>query len=192
MDYLPLHFNLKGRRCLLVGGGEIALRKADLLLQAGAHITVVALVVEAPLRALLQAAHHKIYVRSYATADIQGKSLVISATDNAQVNQQVAADANHLCIPINVVDKPALCSVIFPAIVDRSPVVLSISTGGKSPVLTRMLRHMLESLVPTGLANLATYMGSRRDALKARIESPDDRRRHTEKFMASPGYQFAM
>lgn len=192
MDYLPLHFNLKGRRCLLVGGGEIALRKADLLLQAGAHITVVALVVEAPLRALLQAAHHKIYVRSYVTADIQGKSLVISATDNAQVNQQVAADANHLCIPVNVVDKPALCSVIFPAIVDRSPVVLSISTGGKSPVLTRMLRHLLESLVPTGLANLATYMGSRRDALKARIESPDDRRRHTEKFMASPGYQFAM
>ncbi len=192
MDYLPLHFNLKSRRCLLVGGGEIALRKADLLVQAGAHITVVALEVCAPLKVLLAAEHHEINVRAYASSDISGKSLVVSATENSQVNQQVADDANAIGIPVNVVDKPALCSVIFPAIVDRSPVVLSISTGGKSPVLTRMLRHLLESLVPAGMANLANYMGSRRDALKVRFNSPDDRRRHTEKFMASPGYQYAM
>ncbi len=192
MDYLPLHFNLKTRSCLLVGGGEIALRKADLLIQAGAHITVVALEVCEPLKILLASAPHKVQVKAYTASDVLGKVLVVSATNNASVNQQVADDANAIGIPVNVVDKPELCSVIFPAIVDRSPVVLSISTGGKSPVLTRMLRHLLESLVPAGIANLADYMGSRREALKSRFKNPDDRRRHTERFMASPGYQFAI
>jgi uroporphyrin-III C-methyltransferase/precorrin-2 dehydrogenase/sirohydrochlorin ferrochelatase len=196
MDYLPLHFNLKGRRCLLVGGGEIGQRKADLLLQAGASITVVAFEIGAPLRAMLAdglaEGRHVIMERGYASADILGKSLVISATDNAVVNEQVASDANAIGIPVNVVDKPALCSVIFPAIVDRSPVVLSISTGGKSPVLTRMLRQLLETLVPAGLTNLANYMGSRRDDLKLRITDVDDRRRFTEAFMTSPGYQYAI
>jgi len=196
MDYLPLHFNLKGRRCLLVGGGEIGQRKADLLLQAGASLTVVAFEIGAPLRAMLAdglaEGRHFIIERGYAREDLLGKSLVVSATDNALVNERVASDANAIGIPVNVVDKPDLCSVIFPAIVDRSPVMLSISTGGKSPVLTRMLRQLLESSVPAGMTNLANFMGSRRDALKARVTDIDDRRRFTEAFMASPGYQYAI
>ena len=121
MDYLPLHFNLKTRSCLLVGGGEIALRKADLLIQAGAHITVVALEVCEPLKALLASAPHNVQVKAYTASDVLGKVLVVSATNNSSVNQQVADDANAIGIPVNVVDKPELCSVIFPAIVDRSP-----------------------------------------------------------------------
>lgn len=192
MDYLPLHFDLRDRPCLLVGGGEIAFRKATLLNSAGAKLTIVAPGICDELRALATTGGHTLVERAWRETDLAGQVLVVSATDNADINAQVSRAAQARQIPVNVVDQPALCTVIFPAIVDRSPVVISVSTGGKSPVLTRYLREMLEALVGDGYSRLANFLGAQRDALKARFPSADRRRRHTEQFMASPGMGHAM
>lgn len=192
MDYLPLHFNLEDRLCLLVGGGEIALRKADLLQQAGARLRIVAPEVDESLRTLARQGDHEILQRAYTSDDINGVALIVAATNDASLNEQVSADACSLNIPVNVVDQPDLCTVIFPAIIDRSPVMLSVSTGGKSPVLTRHLREMIESMVSSGYTRLATFLGDRRDMLKQRFPDTDMRRRRTEDFMASPGAGLAM
>lgn len=192
MDYLPLHFDLKSRPCLLVGGGEIARRKAELLQQAGAIITVVAPRIEAPMRSLLGTGGHILVERPYVASDVEGAMLVVSATDDAAVNQSVSRDAQARNIPVNVVDQPDLCTVIFPSIIDRSPVIASVSTGGESPVLTRHLREMLEALIGEGYARLARYLGERRDLLKARFPVTNERRKHTEDFLASAGAELAM
>lgn len=192
MDYLPLHFELRSRHCLIVGGGEIAFRKAELLHAAGARITIVAPRVCDAMTALVAEGPHECHLREYETADLDDKALVVSATDDIDVNARVSRDARARNLPVNVVDQPELCSVIFPAIVDRSPVVLSVSTGGKSPVLTRLIREMLEALIGEGYARLAEYLGERREALKERFTDTGARRRHTERFMESPGRELAM
>ena len=192
MDYLPLHFDLKSRHCLLVGGGEIALRKAELLHGAGASIRVVAPEISNSLAELLAGDSHELLRRAYREDDLAGVSLAVSATDDPETNARVSRDAQARQIPVNVVDQPDLCTVIFPAIIDRSPVVLSVSTGGASPVLTRRLREMLESLVGEGYSRLARFLGERRAALKARLPDPGARRRHTEDFLDSPGGELAM
>ncbi|MEX2327062.1 MAG: siroheme synthase CysG, partial [Pseudomonadales bacterium] len=196
MDFLPLFFNLKGRQCLLVGGGDIALRKATLLQKAGANIKVVAPEIISELRILLEsdsdARRHELHQREYESLDLENISLVVSATDSAAVNVRVSEEAQMHRIPVNVVDQPELCTVIFPAIIDRSPVLAAVSSGGKSPVLTRFLREMLESLIGEGYSRLGTYLGDRRSALKARFGDLDSRRRHTEAFLSSPGAELAM
>lgn len=192
MDYFPLFFDLKGRICLLVGGGEIACRKAELLLRAGAHLRVVAPIIEERLRTLLDADSHRLLVREFEDRDLDGVALAIAATENPQVNEAVSITAGKRQIPVNVVDQPELCSVIFPAIVDRSPVVVAISTGGGSPVLTRSLRELLESLLGAGYSRLGKYLAERRPLLKRQFTDLDRRRKQVEQFMASPGVERAM
>lgn len=192
MDYLPLHFDLKSRQCLLVGGGEIALRKANLLNAAGARIKVVAPHIDDALAQLLAGRDHRLIRRAYASSDLDDMVLVVSATDDRGVNEQVSRDAQARRIPVNVVDRPELCTVIFPAIVDRSPVIASVSSGGSSPVLTRQLRQMLEAMLSQGYSRLASYLGQRRQSLKQRIPGAAARRRQMEAFLASPGQELAM
>ncbi len=192
LDYLPLFFNLKQGRCLVVGGGEIACRKAELLVQAGATIRLVAGAVSPRARALLVAGPHEIIERDYRTVDLDGVQLVVSATSNREVNATISAEAKARHIPVNVVDQPELCTVIFPAIVDRSPVIMAVATGGQSPVLTRRLRALLEGLVGEGYSRLGQYLGDRRALLKTRFPEVDLRRRRTEQFMDSPGAELAM
>jgi uroporphyrin-III C-methyltransferase/precorrin-2 dehydrogenase/sirohydrochlorin ferrochelatase len=192
MDYLPLHFDLKSRHCLLVGGGEIALRKAELLESAGAIVTVVAPSINADIRRLLGAAPHRLLERAWESADLDGKALIVCATDDADVNARVSSEAQARQLPVNVVDHPDLCTVIFPSIIDRSPVIASVATGGHSPVLTRFLREMLEALIGEGYGRLARYLGERREGLKARFIETVPRRRHTEKFLLSAGAEHAM
>lgn len=118
MQFLPLFHKLQGRPVLVIGGGEVALRKARLLSDAGARLRVVAPDIRRELQEL--AGPDGIFLRGYASTDLQGVALVIAATDDVPLNAQISADAQALGIPVNVVDAPALCSVIFPAIVDRS------------------------------------------------------------------------
>ena len=128
MDTLPLGFRLKDKPCLLVGGGEIAQRKASLLLRAGARIHLVALEVIPALREAVEAHGGRVSLRGYESSDIESNILVVAATDKLDLNAQVSADAQSRGIPVNVVDAPALCTVIFPAIVDRSPLLIGISS----------------------------------------------------------------
>ena len=181
MDALPLHFRLKGRSCLVVGGGDLAFRKTELLLAVGAHVTVVA----PKIGERFDAIGVKRRQRPFADSDVEGHVLVVAATSDAALNAHVSQLCQARTQPVNVVDTPDLCSVTFPAIIDRSPVVMSVGTGGASPVLTRMLRERLESLVGEGYGRLGRYFARTRAALKAAVPSVPARRRLTEQFIRS-------
>jgi len=180
MDYLPFFFNLKRKDCLVVGGGVIATRKARLLIKAGAHVHVVAPTIEAELQHLALKSQGNCYLEPYSKAHLAGKVLVISATDVRHLNEQIAADCHERQIPVNVVDDPELCSIITPAIVDRSPLVVAISSGGDAPVLARRIRSQLEATLPSGYGDLARLASMFRDQVKAAFPNGEQRRRFWE------------
>ncbi|MDX1694255.1 MAG: siroheme synthase CysG [Ketobacteraceae bacterium] len=186
MDYMPLFFDLKGKPCLVVGGGDIAVRKATLLKRAGAHITVVSRRMGDGIKSLLPEPEHTLIERPYETADLDGVGLVIAATDNNDVNQQVSRDAKARALPVNVVDNPALCTFILPAIIDRSPIVIGVSSGGQSPVLARLVRSKLESTIPASYGRLGQLVGRFRDAVKQKFRDVNQRRIFWENILNGP------
>ncbi len=175
MDYLPLFHDLRGHPVLVVGGGEVALRKGRLLAQAGARLRVVAPVIEPELLVLVTGCEGVWLDRGYRAEDLNGCRLAIAATDDGPLNARVSQDAQDAGIPVNVVDAPALCSVIFPAIVDRSPLVVAVSSGGDAPVLARLIRARIESWVPAAYGQLAGLAKTFRGRVKRLI--PDVGRR---------------
>ncbi len=186
MDYLPIFLAVRNKLCVVIGGGEVAVRKVALLQQAGAKVTVVAPKLAAALTQ--QVANASVHHRSgeFVPADLDGATLVIAATNSAAVNSTVAQAANERRIPVNVVDTPDLCSFIMPAIIDRSPLVVAVSSGGAAPVLARQLRARLESLIPASYGRLATLAGQFRDKVKLRFARPGDRRIFWEKVLQGP------
>ena len=186
MEYLPLFHNLKGRTVLIVGGGEIALRKARLLSEAGARLRVVAPSIEAQLVELVQAGAGECLDRGYARQDLQGCVLAIAATDDEPLNATVSQHANALGVPVNVVDSPQLCSVIFPAIVDRSPLVVAVSSGGDAPVLARLIRARIETWIPAAYGQLAGLAKQFRAQVKARFANVQQRRVFWEEVFQGP------
>lgn len=183
MDYLPLFFDLKDRQALLVGGGDVALRKARLLVRAQARVRVVAHEVREELRCLVEEQGGQVVVGEYHSALLDDVALAIAATTDEALNRRVHYDAVARGLPVNVVDNPALCTFVFPAIVDRSPIVIGISSGGRSPVLARLLRARLETLIPNGYSRLGALAGAFRERVKARFGSVNDRRRFWEKVL---------
>jgi uroporphyrin-III C-methyltransferase/precorrin-2 dehydrogenase/sirohydrochlorin ferrochelatase len=180
MNYLPIFMKLPGQRCLVIGGGEVAARKVGSLLRAQGSVTVISPELGAELSAWVEG-QRVTHVRKYFDpADIKGFNLVISATNRRDVNESVAASARQLGIPVNVVDCPELCSFIFPAIVDRSPVVIAVSTGGASPVLARLVRARLETALPAAYGRLANLAESCRLRVKKAIPNGTQRRRFWE------------
>ncbi len=173
MDYLPIFFNLKEQHCLVVGAGDIAARKIELLSRAGAKITVLAQEIGEAVGAMQ---YLTIQQKSFAPDDLSQFKLVISATNNPETNALVAKTATEQSIPVNVVDNPGLSSFIFPAIVDRSPIVIAISSGGSAPVLARLLRAKLESLIPPAYGRLACLADRYRDKVKLHIKQVPLRR----------------
>ena len=154
MDYLPIFADVRNKLCLVVGGGEVAKRKAGVLLEAGASVRVVAPQIEP---ALAERQRVESIVARFAAQHLDGVTLVVAATNDRSVNQQVSELAHARNIPVNVVDDPELCSFIMPAILDRSPLMVAFSSGGASPVLTRMMRGKLESMIPQNYSRLAVF-----------------------------------
>jgi uroporphyrin-III C-methyltransferase/precorrin-2 dehydrogenase/sirohydrochlorin ferrochelatase len=185
MDYLPIFLRLDQQPVLLVGGGQVALRKAQLLLRAGARLRVVALDVCHELRTLLGPSH-PIELRAFRSEDLEQVLLVVAATDDAALNAVIHRQATARQLPVNVVDQPALCTFIFPSIVDRSPLVVAVSSGGSSPVLARLLRARLETLIPAGYGRLAQLLGRYRQAVKARFGGSALRMRFWEDVLNGP------
>jgi uroporphyrin-III C-methyltransferase/precorrin-2 dehydrogenase/sirohydrochlorin ferrochelatase len=173
MDYLPVFLDLRNKPCLVVGGGTVAMRKAALLAQAGATLRVVA----PQLDEAFELPHGSEYLAErFRPAHLDGMTLAIAATDEAVTNEMVSLEAKQRNLPVNVVDNPALCSFIMPAILDRSPLVVAFSTGGASPVLARMMRGKLEALIPQAYGRLAAFAERFRDTIKQRIDEPAQRR----------------
>ncbi|TXH91706.1 MAG: uroporphyrinogen-III C-methyltransferase [Pseudomonas sp.] len=174
MDFLPLFHKLQGRVVLVVGGGEVALRKARLLSEAGAQLRVVAPQIRSELNELV--GEGGVFQRGYETADLQGVALVIAATDDEPLNARISAEAQALGIPVNVVDAPALCSVIFPAIVDRSPLIVAVTSGGDAPVLARLIRAKIETWIPATYGQLAGLAKKFRQRVKQLFPDVQQRR----------------
>lgn len=174
MQFLPLFHKLQGRLVLVIGGGEVALRKARLLSDAGAVLRVVAPEIRSELQELAGPGGN--FLRGYASSDLQGVALVIAATDDVPLNAQISAEAQALGIPVNVVDAPALCSVIFPAIVDRSPLIVAVSSGGDAPVLARLIRAKIETWIPATYGQLANLGKRFRDRVKHLFPDVQQRR----------------
>ena len=173
MDFLPIFLNIKNQSCLVVGGGGVAVRKAAVLLEAGAKIRIVAPQLDEDFE--LPSGNEYLAER-FQTEHLDGMKLVIAATGDAAVNAQVSREAKLRNIPVNVVDNPGLCSFIMPAILDRSPMMVAFSSGGASPVLTRMMRGKLETMIPQNYSRLATFAERFRQQVKDRVTNPAKRR----------------
>ncbi len=181
MDYLPVFLKIAQQPCLVVGGGHIAKRKVTLLLKANANVTVIAPDVLTELKQQVLSSGGRVIEQAYDVQYLAKQRLVIAATDDQALNQQVFNDCEQANIPVNVVDAPALCRFIFPSIIDRSPVVIAISSSGQSPVLARLLRTRLESIIPAAYGQLAAFVGSFRKQVQKVLPDTSVRRAFWEK-----------
>ena len=195
MDYLPLFHNLKGRRIVVVGGGEIALRKVRLVQQASALITIIAKDFCPDLLEMDKAdKEHECNGLELITAGYEHHHLqkypdtvmVIAATNDRDLNRLVSEHAQAANMLSNVVDDPGFSTVIFPSIVDRSPIQIAISSGGDAPVLVRLLRTKFEALLPAGMAKLGSLAGSFRERVKAKFSNGADRKAFWEEVFYGP------
>lgn len=186
MDFLPVFINLKGRSCAVIGGGEVAARKVSLLRQAGAHVTVIAPSLGRTLSRSVKNNEITHIAKPFSDKLLNQPVLIVAATNDVEVNKQVAATAETMNVPVNVVDTPDLCTFIMPSIIDRSPIIIAVSTGGTSPVLGRLLRQKLETVIPAGYGHLARLAGAFRDRVKAKFKRGKDRRIFWESVLEGP------
>jgi uroporphyrin-III C-methyltransferase/precorrin-2 dehydrogenase/sirohydrochlorin ferrochelatase len=192
MELLPISLVVRGRLCVVVGGGEVAARKVEMLRKAQARVTVIAPDLGENLKTLAQRGEIEHRAQRFASTDLDDAMLVIAATDDQRVNGAVHAAAIARRIPVNVVDQPKLCTFAMPAIIDRSPILVAISTGGTSPVLARLLRSRLESMIPAGLGKLAGLGEKFRALVKRRILHPEARRLFWERIFGGPVSELAL
>jgi uroporphyrin-III C-methyltransferase/precorrin-2 dehydrogenase/sirohydrochlorin ferrochelatase len=176
MKYLPICLKLENRPVLLIGGGKVAYRKSILLQRAGALIDVIAPNIDSDLLQAIDGQGRWIEQPWSSAVDLTGYAAIIAATPNEEVNAEVSQRAHDVNIPVNVVDNPSLCSFILPAIVDRDPLLITVSSSGDSPVLARRIRRELESQYPARLGEVAAFLGSQRQRVGALLPDIDERR----------------
>jgi len=186
MNYFPMFFDLTALKVLVVGGGEVALRKVALLERSGASITLVAPEVLPELQERAAAGKIILATREFVPNDLDGARLVIVATSRRAVNRWIASLSEARRIPVNVVDDREASRFIVPAIIDRDPVLVAISTGGTSPVLARRLRERLEAVIPKKIGELAVWLRALRHGARRRLASTNERRRFFENIVDGP------
>src|ERR1700683_596557 len=178
MGYIPIFLDVTGRECLVAGGGEVAARKVESLLEAGARVTVVSPRVSPPLEALIARGLVTHIVRDYERGDIRGCALAYAATDDPKLHRELAAEARALGIPINVADVPELCTFIAPAVVHRGALQIAISTGGASPAFAARLRREFEDQFgPEYALTLVVLRAARRRLHGGAIDAAERMRR---------------
>ena len=186
MNYLPLFYDIKDKACTVIGAGGIAARKADLLKMAGANVTVISPVLGDEMNRFNDERKIQWIQKTFQDGDLADSVLVIAATSDKNVNAKVAAEAESLKIPCNVVDNPELCSFIMPSIINRDPVQIAISTGGASPVLARLIRTNLESCTPSAYGKLAALARQYRSDVKKTFPKVEERRKFWESILEGP------
>jgi uroporphyrin-III C-methyltransferase/precorrin-2 dehydrogenase/sirohydrochlorin ferrochelatase len=187
VDYLPVFLDLRGRAVLVVGGGAVALRKIAMLQRAGASITVVAPALDPGVEALAAAGAVRVIRSAFSANHADGMSFIVAATDAAGVNAAVAAAGRERNVFVNAVDDIAASSCHMPAIVDRSPVLVAIGTGGASPTLARRVRALIEAALPAGLGELAAVAARWRERVRQALPDTASRRRFWDRFFDSAG-----
>jgi uroporphyrin-III C-methyltransferase/precorrin-2 dehydrogenase/sirohydrochlorin ferrochelatase len=185
MDYLPIFLRLQHQTALVVGGGSVALRKVGALRKAGARVTVVAPALHPQLASQAARGELRHIAAAFSPAHLEDAVAVIAATDDAAVNRAVSQAAQRRHVPVNVVDDPELSTFIFPAIIDRAPILVAVSSAGHAPVLARRLRAQIEALLPERLGALARFMGERRRAVQRMLGAPA-RRGFWERVVSGP------
>jgi uroporphyrin-III C-methyltransferase/precorrin-2 dehydrogenase/sirohydrochlorin ferrochelatase len=176
MQYFPIFLDTTDLTCLVVGAGEVAARKVELLLKTSAQITVVAPWVCDTVQRFAKEEKIQLIVRPYIESDMNHKQIVFVATDNSEINKQIHDQARAQKILVNVVDNTPLCQFITPSIVDRSPIIIAMSSGGVAPVLLRYLRQKLESVIPQKVSLLGLFSEKFRASVKKRFKSVTERR----------------
>jgi uroporphyrin-III C-methyltransferase/precorrin-2 dehydrogenase/sirohydrochlorin ferrochelatase len=186
MEFLPVFFDIKGKPCAVIGGGDVAARKVAMLLNSGGSVTVVAPELCSTLKRQSESGSIQHIQSRFAPDHLHEAVIVIAATDDRNVNKQVSEIANAYRLPVNVVDDPDHCSFIMPSVIDRSPVIVAISTGGSSPVLARLLRARLETLIPGTYGRLATLAEKFRRKVKQHFTESSQRRIFWESVFQGP------
>ena len=176
MDHLPIFINIRKKPCVVIGGGDIALRKINLLLKAQAKVICLSPLFCKGIKNLSKDGHITLINKSFDQTDIKDYSIIIAATDDKSVNSLISSIAQVKNIPVNVVDSPELSSFIMPSIVDRSPLIIAVSSSGKAPVLSRIIRAKLETVIPSAYGILADIAGEYRQKVKDRFSTIKDRR----------------
>ncbi len=192
MDFLPIFINVKNQPCLIVGGGEVATRKTMLLLQAGALVSIISPELDEQLAELLTQKKITHCAEHFQPEHLEDIVLVIAATNDRATNLLVSESAKQRRIPVNVVDNPDLCTFIIPSIVDRSPMLIAVSSSGQSPVLARQLRAHLETIIPGAYARLAAIAGKFRQQVKQHFSHPEKRRIFWERILQGPFAEMVM
>jgi len=176
MKYFPIFVDAEHIHCLVVGAGEVAARKCELLLKTPAKITIVAPWVSNAVRELAKSEQVTLIEREFTANDLAHIQLVFVATDKEAINKSVHDLAHSRGILVNVVDNTPLCKFITPSIVDRSPIIIAMSSGGVAPVLLRYIRQKLESVIPHNIKRLGEFSEKYRDKVKGALSSVTDRR----------------
>ncbi len=192
MDYYPLFLKIEDRTCVVIGGGVVAARKVEMLRRAGARVSVVAPDLIDELARLAECGSIDHRGRMFFPNQLDGAVLVIAATGDGAIDAQVARHARLRGLPVNVVDDAGLSSFVMPAVIDRSPVVVAVSTGGASPVLARRVRAWIEAALPPTLGRFARLLATYRDAARRHIPDPAQRRRTWERIVDGPVARLAL
>ena len=185
MPYYPINLNLSGRTCAVIGGGAVAERKTESLLEYGASVRVVSPDLTPRLAGLKSEGRIEHVESDYRPEHLEGAFLVIGATDDREANRRISGDAGAAGIPVNIVDDPELCTFFVPASVRRGDLVISVSTSGSSPSLARTIREELEARYGPEYGRLADLLGSLRDEVKERYASMEERAAAYERILRS-------
>jgi precorrin-2 dehydrogenase/sirohydrochlorin ferrochelatase len=186
MRYYPVFLDIRGKRCLVVGGGEVATRKMETLLRGGARVEVLTKTLSGFIREKVLSGEVAHAGQEYSKETLKGMTLVFVATDDGDLNQRVARDARELGISVNVADKPEFCDFILPALITRGDLMIAISTSGKSPALAKKLRQDLEAYLGAGYGPLINLLGKVRTRLLLEGRPPEENQKLLEELVYSP------
>ena len=174
--YMPINISLENRRCLIVGGGDVALRKVETLLEYKSDITVIAPEPNDKIEYFAKKGELKLEKREYRSPEASDFGIVISASNKKDINARVSEDCRKAGVPINVVDNPPLCDFIFPAVVKRDILSVTVSTDGQAPFLAGQLRLILEDIFPKRWKKIAGYAAKYRKKVMARWRGQSEKK----------------
>lgn len=183
MRYYPVNLDIRNRDCLVIGGGGVGKRKILTLLECGARVTVVSPKISNEIKGLSKEHPIALRERKYCPSDLEGKFLVIGATDNEEVNQQISKDAANAGILCNIVDRPQECTFVLPAIVKQGDLIIAISTSGKSPAFAKSLRQKLSGEFGPEYGKFLDLMGAIRQKLLQKGKSPEEHKQMFEQLI---------